>query len=138
MAHTARKTDAQLKAAQAPRSKAAHGAKPQIAPQPQLSPQPPRALEAPVLPKGIDDPTAPEFFASGCCGFSIGQGHVTLTFESVRCNHFDANGAMTRVVVGRVVMPVQAAQALVLELNNSLQRSGFSPSRAATMGMVAQ
>jgi hypothetical protein len=86
----------------------------------------------------IDDPHAPEFFATSCCGFSIGQGHVTLTFESARCNHFDPQSAMSRVVVGRIVLPIQAAQALVIELNNSLQHSGFNPSRAATAGMLPQ
>jgi len=95
----------------------------------------PVAAEGPRL---IDDPHAPEFFATSCCGFSIGQGHVTLTFESARCNHFDPKCAMNRVVVGRIVLPIQAAQALVIELNNSLQRSGFNPSRAATAGMVPQ
>jgi hypothetical protein len=89
-------------------------------------------------PKLIDDPHAPEFFATSCCGFSIGQGHVTLTFESARCNHFDPQCAMSRVVVGRIVLPIQAAQALVIELNTSLQRSGFNPSRAATAGMIPQ
>lgn len=86
----------------------------------------------------IDDPQAPEFFTSRCCGFSIGQGNVTLTFESVRCDHFDPNGAMNRVVVGRIVMPIPAAQALVVELNGSLQANGLSPSRAVTAGMVPQ
>ena len=86
----------------------------------------------------IDDPLAPEIFTSRCCGYSIGAGAITLTFESARCNHFDANGAMNRVVVGRIVMPIQAAQALVLDLNASLQGAGLSPSQAATAGMVAQ
>jgi hypothetical protein len=86
----------------------------------------------------IDDPMAPEFFTSRCVGYSIGQGNVTLTFESLRCNHFDPNGGMNRVVVGRIIMPVEAAQALVVDLNASLQGAGLSPSRAATAGMVAQ
>jgi hypothetical protein len=96
---------------------------------------------APVVAEGprlIDDPHAPEFFATSCCGFSIGQGHVTLTFESARCNHFDPKSSMNRVVVSRIVLPIQAAQALVIELNTSLQRSGFNPSRAATAGMMPQ
>jgi hypothetical protein len=101
--------------------------------------QPP--APSPVVAEGprlIDDPHAPEFFATSCCGFSIGQGHVTLTFESARCNHFDPKCGMSRVVVGRIVLPIQAAQALVIELNTSLQRSGFSPSHAVTAGMVPQ
>ncbi len=113
---------------------------------PPLSPAPsPAVAQAPAPepavaegPRLIDDPHAPEFFATSCCGFSIGQGHVTLTFESARCNHFDPNCGMSRVVVGRIVLPIQAAQALVIELNTSLQRSGFNPSRAATAGMMPQ
>ncbi len=103
--------------------------------------QAPTPAPTPVVAEGprlIDDPHAPEFFATSCCGFSIGQGHVTLTFESARCNHFDPKCTMNRVVVGRIVLPIQAAQALVIELNTSLQRSGFNPSRAATAGMMPQ
>jgi len=103
--------------------------------------QAPTPAPTPVVAEGprlIDDPHAPEFFATSCCGFSIGQGHVTLTFESARCNHFDPKCTMNRVVVGRIVLPIQAAQALVIELNTSLQRSGFNPSRAATAGMIPQ
>jgi hypothetical protein len=103
--------------------------------------QGPAPAPTPVVAEGprlIDDPHAPEFFATSCCGFSIGQGHVTLTFESARCNHFDPKCTMNRVVVGRIVLPIQAAQALVIELNTSLQRSGFNPSRAATAGMMPQ
>jgi len=107
---------------------------PAVAPAPAPAPEP-VATEGPRL---IDDPLAPEVFATSCCGFSIGQGHVTLTFESARCNHFDPNCGMNRVVVGRIVLPIPAAQALVIELNTSLQRSGFNPSRAATAGMMPQ
>jgi len=116
MANTARKATPHLK----------------IAPIHGVAPTPSRVVNL------IDDPHAPEFFTSRCCGFSIGQGNITLTFESVRYDHFDQNGAMNRVVIGRVVMPIQAAQALVVDLNSSLQGSGLSPSQAATAGMVAQ
>jgi hypothetical protein len=89
-------------------------------------------------PRLINNPHAPEIFTTGCCGLSIGAGTVTVTFESARCDHSDPAGPMERVVVGRMVMPVGAAQALVLQLNDALQRSGLSPSRAVTAGMVAQ
>jgi hypothetical protein len=107
-------------------------------PAPEPAPAPPQIAAVAEGPRLIDDPHAPEFFATSCCGFSIGQGHVTLTFESARCNHFDPKCGMSRVVVGRIVLPIQAAQALVIELNTSLQRSGFNPSRAATAGMLPQ
>ena len=86
----------------------------------------------------INDPHAPEVFTTGCCGLSIGNGTVAVTFESARCDHSDPHAAMQRVVVNRLVMPIGAAQALVLQLNDALQRSGLSPSQAATAGMVAQ
>ncbi len=102
----------------------------QRSPEPRLTAQPPAPL--------INDPHAPEVFTTGCCGLSIGPGTVTVTFESARCDHSDPNCAMQRVVVNRMVMPIQAAQALVLQLNDALQRSGLSPSKAATAGMVPQ
>lgn len=89
-------------------------------------------------PRLINDPHAPEIFTTGCCGLSIGAGTVGVTFESARCDHSDPTCPTQRVVVGRMVMPIAAAQALVLQLNDALQRSGLSPSRAATMGMSAQ
>lgn len=101
-------------------------------PRPIQTPAPAPALRL------VDDPKAPEIYASACAGFSIGQGNVVLTLESARCNHFEPGSPMSRVVVGRIVLPVQAAQALVIELNNALNRSGHSPSRAATAGMVPQ
>ena len=101
---------------------------------PGVEPPAPRPSE----PRLINDPHAPETFTTACCGLSIGSGTVTLTFESARCDHSDPACPMDRVVVGRMIMPVIAAQALVLQLNDALQRSGLSPSRAATTGMVAQ
>ena len=95
------------------------------------------AVPEPAIPL-INDPHAPEVFTTGCCGLSIGAGTVAVTFESARCDHSDPNCAMQRVVVNRLVMPIGAAQALVLQLNDALQRSGLSPSHAATAGMVAQ
>jgi hypothetical protein len=105
-----------------------------------IRPVPSSAQEAraPAAPQVIDNPLAPEFFTSRCSGFSLGHGHITLTFESARCDHSRPNAPINRVVVGRVVMPIEAAQALVIELNNCLQQSGLDPSRAATVGMVAQ
>jgi hypothetical protein len=89
-------------------------------------------------PRLINDPHAPETYTTGCCGFSIGPGTATLTFESARCDHSDPSCPMDRVVVSRLVMPIAAAQALVIQLNDALQKCGQSPSRAATAGMVPQ
>jgi hypothetical protein len=99
------------------------------------TPSPAPAKAPPPL---LNNPHAPEIFTTGCCGLTIGSGVVAVTFESARCDHSDPNCPTDRVVVGRMVMPIGAAQALVLQLNDALQRTGLSPSRAATAGMVAQ
>ena len=85
-----------------------------------------------------DDPYAPEFFVSGCSGFSIGFGNVMLTFEAARFDHSGPETKMNRVVVTRLVLPIPAAQRFVLDLNQSLDSNGLSPSRAVTTGMMAQ
>jgi hypothetical protein len=100
--------------------------------------QPQTAAAPQPVPPLLNNPHAPEIFTTGCCGLSIGAGTVTITFESAHCDHSDPNCPMERVVVNRTIMPIQAAQALVLQLNDALQRSGHSPSKAATAGMVAQ
>jgi hypothetical protein len=117
-----------------PASPAARTNKAQARPQ-RPAPQPAEGRRPPPL---LNDPHAPEIFTTGCCGLSIGAGFVTVTFESAHCDHSDPSCPTERIVVGRMVMPIGAAQALTLQLNDALQRSGLSPSRAATAGMVAQ
>ncbi len=101
-----------------------------------VRPEPAPAANPP--PRLINDPHAPETFTTGCCGLSIGAGTVAITFESAHCDHSDPACPVERVVVGRLIMPIGAAQALVLQLNDALQRSGLSPSRAVTAGMAPQ
>jgi hypothetical protein len=87
----------------------------------------------------IDDPHAPEFFASDVCGlFLSGDTNIVITFESCRVDHATSPGPVNRVVVARVVLPISAAQNLVVGLNAFLEQRGLSPSEAAQGGLTAQ
>lgn len=78
----------------------------------------------------IDNPFAPEIFATAVSGFSNVNGIVMLTLESVHCDHARTPAAFERVVVGRVTLTIGAAQSLVATLNGFLEAQGLSPSRA--------
>jgi hypothetical protein len=75
----------------------------------------------------IDNPHAPEVFASGVSGFLIGSGNIHITFESARVNHMAAPGPVSRVVIGRLIMPVAGAQALAAGLYDFLKQHGLDP-----------
>ena len=96
-----------------------------------MSPHGFRRPAEPAQPALVDNPFAPELLATGFAGISNIAGIVTVTLESARYDHSRPNPAMERVVVGRIAMPVSAAQALVMALNGFLEQQGFSPSKAA-------
>jgi hypothetical protein len=60
----------------------------------------------------IDNPHAPEVFADSATGFFNLAGNIRITFESLRVNHATTPGPINRVVMGRIVMPIDAAEAL--------------------------
>lgn len=90
---------------------------------------------SPVL---VDNPHAPELFASGASGFFIFNGNVVITFESARVDHSISPGPVNRVVVGRVVLPIAGAQGLVLGLHDILAQQGADPTAAAKGGASSQ
>jgi hypothetical protein len=86
----------------------------------------------------IDDPQAPEIFVSGISGVFLTGANVAIALESVRVDHTTQPGPINRVVVGRIVLTVEAAQRLVVGLNAFLEEKGLSPSRAVKGGETAQ
>ena len=82
-------------------------------------------------PEFLDNPNAPELFASAATGFFASQGNITITFESARADHSVSPGPVNRVVAGRVVMPAQAAQALAVGLFDFLEKQGFKFERTS-------
>jgi hypothetical protein len=83
------------------------------------------SLRQPAPSKFIDDPAAPELYASNFSGIQIAMGNAVITLESARADHSNDAGAINRVVVARVVMPIAIAQSLALQLNALLGPSGL-------------
>jgi hypothetical protein len=71
-------------------------------------------ITAPVAPPVtfLDNPHAPEIFADAFSGFFNFAGNIRITLESARVNHVTSPGPVNRVVVGRLVMPIDQAEAL--------------------------
>ncbi|MBB5712459.1 hypothetical protein [Sphingomonas xinjiangensis] len=86
----------------------------------------------------VDNPFAPELLVTGFAGVSNLGGIIKLTLESLQCDHSRATPVLERVVVGRLALPIPAAQTLVLALNCFLEQQGFSPSQAAASGEAFQ
>ena len=72
----------------------------------------------------IDNPHAPEVFASAATGFFHHRGNITITFESPRVDHVTTPGPINRVVLGRLVMPEAGAHQLAVDLFAFLKQQG--------------
>ncbi|MEG3086999.1 hypothetical protein [Sphingomonas sp. PB4P5] len=86
----------------------------------------------------IDNPFAPEVFATGCAGLTNLNGVIVLTLESARSDHARQPPSIDRVVVGRIALTNGAAQELVAGLNQFLEQQGLSPSKALAGGATFQ
>ena len=75
----------------------------------------------------LDNPLSPILFATGTSGVWLHANTVQVTFETARVAHGVPAGPINRVVVGTLVMPVEAAQALAVMLFNFLSAHGISP-----------
>jgi hypothetical protein len=85
----------------------------------------PPQVQAPVF--LIDNPNAPEFFASEALGFFLHGGTVHITFASPRASHTADPSPINRVVNLRVVLPIQGAQSLAMGLYDFLKTQGLDP-----------
>ena len=75
----------------------------------------------------IDNPHAPDVYASDTSGFFVLNGNVVITLESARPDHASSPGDINRVVVARIVLPVPAAQGLAVGLFDFLKQRGLLP-----------
>ena len=75
----------------------------------------------------VDNPHAPELFASGAAGiFNLG-GVIAITLESVKSDYSTNPGRLSRHVVGRLVMTPAGAHGLAIGLIDFLTNNGFIP-----------
>ena len=66
-------------------------------------------------------PHAPDVFADGATGFFHINGNIRITFESARAEYSTSPGPIHRIVNGRLVMPVVAAEAFAKGLLDFIQ-----------------
>jgi len=99
------------------------------------APEPIRPAASPPI---VDNPFAPEIFATGFAGLANLSGVIVLTLESARCDHARQPPSVDRVVVGRIALTSSAAQDLVAGLNQFLEQQGLSPSKAIAAGATFQ
>jgi hypothetical protein len=83
-------------------------------------------MDKPEMPEGavpvtyVDNPHAPEFFASFIAGAGFDHPNVRLTFASTRINHAATPGPVNNVVNVRVVMSIPSAIQMVRFLQDFL------------------
>jgi hypothetical protein len=63
-------------------------------------------------PPRVDNPHAPEWFADDAAGVLWHNGNLRITLEAMRANHAVTPAAMSRHVVGTLVMPLAAVEAM--------------------------
>jgi len=80
-------------------------------------------------PAYIDNQHAPEVFAEDAVGFLIMNGNVHITVSAPRSNYGVTPPVINRVVIGRLVMPLNGAQGLAVGLYDFLKSRGFDPAQ---------
>lgn len=81
----------------------------------------------------VDNPHAPEVFASNASGFVNIDGSIVITLEARKSDFSGDSPKATRHVVGRLIMPASGAHALAVGLFDYLKSIGLDPS-AGTAG----
>ena len=75
-----------------------------------------------TTPALLDNPHAPDVFADEATGFFLAGGNLRITFASYRVNHSVSPGPVSRVVIGRLVMSLPAAEAMQRGLADFIAR----------------
>lgn len=88
--------------------------------------------EPPSIPL-IENPFAPEIFVDGVAGFYLVGNTLRVTLESVRANYSKAGAPPTRVVVGRIILPIDRAEDLAKNILNLVNQH-----KAAAAGGVQE
>jgi hypothetical protein len=76
----------------------------------------------PDSPKLLDNVHAPDFFADDVAGFFLLNGNVRITFVSNRVSHISTPGPVNNVVIGRLVMPIAAAESMARQVLGFIEK----------------
>jgi hypothetical protein len=74
----------------------------------------------------LDNPNAPEAFATEASGFFFFAGNVHITFCTPRSDYGTNPGTINRVVNARLVMPADGAVAMITGLTEFLKSQGVN------------
>jgi hypothetical protein len=92
---------------------------------PTLQKQPPLPL--------IDNPSAPDLLADDIVGFLVVNKTMRITFAAAKADHTTNPATKRRVVTGRLVLPLAAAEGFHKLLGTIIENTK-SPSEAAGIG----
>lgn len=84
----------------------------------------------------VENPLAPEIFVTDRPDFWLQGGNMHMTLTTGRFDHTPGNLGADSVVVGRIVMPVEVAQRLAVELFSWLDELGLRPGGTPKKGGV--
>lgn len=82
------------------------------------------------MPKIINNPLSPDVFADAAIGFFTFNGNMRITLESARSDYSTSPIEVDRVVIGRLVMPVDSAEAMakaILDQIGRMRAGGETP-----------
>jgi hypothetical protein len=82
----------------------------------------------------MDNARAPDIFADGASGVFLFGGNLRITLESLRCSHISSPGPLNRVVIGRLILPLAAAENLRNLLVDYLGRLKANPDAPPPQG----
>jgi hypothetical protein len=80
----------------------------------------------------IDNPHAPDIFVDAATGFFIFSHNMRITLETLRVSHTANPGPVSRLVIGRLVLPLEQAENLVKGILDMLQKHRSQPTVAQT------
>jgi hypothetical protein len=83
----------------------------------------------------INNPHAPDVFADGLTGVYVLGGCLRMSFEVARMDNTTSPGALNRVEIGRLVMPIDAAENMakfVLDFITRLKTQANAPVQQST------
>jgi len=86
----------------------------------------------------IDNPQAPDVFADSLTGFFLLNGNIRLTFEAARVSHLTSPGPINRVVIGRLIMPTDAAENMAKEILQFIEKMRENPTPTAQASPTLQ
>ena len=84
----------------------------------------------------VDNPFAPEIFATNVSGLLNLGGNIAITLECAKSDYTTNPGTIRRFVSGRLVLTVAGAQALAVGLFDFLKSQGLDPAAGQGTGSV--